>query len=356
MIEGHTLRALLDPSIKAGTVFGYHELLHNLPGPAFLFGSGLAFSFATVSDWDSYLHWNRKVAMRLLRFLTLLLLGYMLHLTYFSLRRTLAEGTAEQLTYLLSMDILQCIAISGILLQLLLMLFRDEKRFLAVIAILCMIVSLSTAFVWKLSNSWPMWIGTSLGGNRGSPFPLFPYIGIEFAGAALGILFIRSVQSGSESALLRKAVRWSASLVLICGALSVLPTPSIFGDYWLNSPIFFFLRLGLLILIAIVFRKLEFSYLDRLKSLAVLGRESLTVYTVHLLLLHGSSLNPDRNILKLLGSPRTFGDSMIVMIALVLVVTVAAWSWTTLKRTNHWSAKGLQFTLATYLFYSFMRG
>src|SRR5262249_10297970 len=109
MLQGHTFRALLSPAYKSGTAYEFHELIHSLTGPAFLFASGASFALATMLKWDEYRVWNRKVSRRVLRFASLIVIGYMLHLTYFSLSRTLAESTPEQVAYLVSMDILQCI-------------------------------------------------------------------------------------------------------------------------------------------------------------------------------------------------------------------------------------------------------
>src|ERR1700758_1093791 len=93
MVEGHTLRALLDPSVHGETIYRAQDLVHNMTGPVFLFASGAAFVYSTRKHWDLYRAWGPKLRARLGRWLGLVVAGYALQLSYGTLARSLRETT-----------------------------------------------------------------------------------------------------------------------------------------------------------------------------------------------------------------------------------------------------------------------
>ena len=356
MLEGHTLRALLDPSVQAGAGYRLHELIHNLPGPGFLFASGVAFSLATLSHWDRYHRWSGKLGRRLIRWLALLLIGYALNLTYFSLERTLAESTVEQLAFLFSMNILQCIAFTAVLLQLLVMLLPSEQWFFRTALLLSIATGLATPFVWAGSQQLPWWLGTSFSNHWSSTFPLFPYAGFQLAGAVWGYLLVQARRSGAEDRFLPRICRFSAWLIFGSLIGAFLPQPEIYSDFWNSGPTFFFLRLGVLGWLLAGFRLLETRHLPHLGAVVLLGRQSLFVYSSHLLLLYGSALNPDRNLPKLLGNPLPLLQASSVLLLLTGMMILLCWAWAHLKEKQGWAAITVQVVLAGYLAYSFVSG
>ena len=356
MVEGHTFRALLDPSLKAGAVYQFHELIHNLPGPAFLFASGAAFGFSAFAHWDEYQRWSKKCRQRLLRLLVVLVLGYLLHLTYFSLGRTLFESTASQLSFLLSMNILQCIAYSALLLQFLVMILPGQKWFLPACLAATAAVGLATPVVWAAAQRLPWWLGTQAGGNWGSYFPLFPNAGFAFAGAAWGYLYVSAREKAEESRFLRRTGQVCAALVLGNVAAAFLPVPPLYSDFWHTGPPFFFLRAALLGLMMAGFRLAELRFRARAGTLALLGRESLLVYVGHLMILHGSALNPDTNLVKLFGTARPAMDVALILLLLAGTMTALSFIWSRLKEQDAWRARGMRWSLAGYLVYRFVSG
>lgn len=361
MLEGHTFRALLDPSLKLSAVYGYHELLHNLPGPAFLFASGAAFSLATLAHWDDYRRWGTRLAQRVIRFAALLVIGYMLHLTYFSFRRTLAEGTPDQLVYLFSMDILQCIAAGALLLQCLVLILPGRKWFFRATLLLGVVVGLAAPGVWLISKDLPWWLGTQGSGHWGSVFPLFPYAGFQLAGAAWGYLHAEARRTEApndakdgEGKFLSQTRTWSVRLIVVSLAAAFVPLPETYSDFWPTAPWFFFLRVGVLALLLATIRSAESRLLPAMGALVLLGRDSLLVYVCHLILLHGSALNPDQNLLKLLGSARPAGDTALVLLLLTGAMAALCWGWGRLKQNYRWPAIGVQCSLAGYLVYVFI--
>ena len=354
MLQGHTFRALLDASIKEGDAYQLHELIHNLPGPAFLFASGAAFSLATLTYWESYRGWSARLRTRLLRWMALLAIGYMLHLTYFSLRRTLSESTSEQVFFFFSMDILQCIALSSLLLQLVVLLSPSRRWFLRTVVALTAAVGLATPLVWNVSGQLPFWIGTGLSEQWGSVFPLFPYAGFEWAGAVWGYLHFMARERDAENRFLQGTVRFAVWLCVASLALTLLPLFQ--TDFWKTGPTFFFLRLGILSLLLVGFRRAEPWVALRLWPVVLLGRQSLLVYGVHLVILYGSAFNPDRNLRKWLGEGQPLLPVTTVFLLMAAGLWLLCWFWTRWKQGQGWKANGMRWVLASYLAYAFVTG
>ena len=83
MIEGHTMDAVLSPVYKDGAsiMFQLWTFFRGLTAPFFFFSAGLAFVVATVKNNSGVLSISKKSKYRRVkRIVTLLLLGYGLHL------------------------------------------------------------------------------------------------------------------------------------------------------------------------------------------------------------------------------------------------------------------------------------
>ena len=106
-----------------------------------------------------------------------------------------------------------------------------------------------------------------------------------------------------------------------------LPLPAIYSDFWFTGPPFFFLRISVLALLLIGFRAFESRLAPRLELLALLGRESLLAYVVHLVLIYGSAWNPDRNLAKLLGASLSGVQAAALFLFLTVAVMALCWAW-----------------------------
>ncbi|MBI4480891.1 MAG: acyltransferase [Acidobacteria bacterium] len=353
MVEGHTLRALLSPEVQAGLIYHYQDFIHNLTGPAFLFASGAAFVYSTRPRGEVFRRWSPKLRGRLLRWLVVLIAAYALQLTYGTLRRSLAETTPEQLAFLLSLNILQCIIFSLLLLQLLMRMTPNLQWFFRVSVIAALVIGLLTPFAWVTGANAPVWLASLVSGRTRSIFPLFPYAGFALAGAAWGHLHQLAREQGREDIFLRSGVRYAAALCVGSIAVALLPLPEIFADFWYTSPLFFLLRVGILALIAVGARRLEPRLLARWDVLAMCGRQSLLIYVLHLPVLYGSAFNPDTSLVKWLGKPLLVGDAILVwLIFTACLVAIAAW-WDWWRKDQRWQARAAWWLVAGYYSYRF---
>jgi len=353
MIEGHTLRLFLSPEVKSSPFYQFQDLIHNLTGPVFLFASGAAYVYSTRTGWELFRRWGPKLRGRLAKWMVVLVVGYALQLSFGTLRRSLAETTPEQLAYLLSLNILQCIVYSLLLLQLLLMIVPHWQSFFRVSVVAALGIALLTPFAWEYGRHAPVWLAALLSIHARSVFPLFPYAGFAFAGAAWGYLHLLAREQGREAAFLRRCSRLAVGLCIVSLAAGLLPFPAIYSDFWGASPLSFLVRVGILILIAAAARWAEPRLLPRLTALAVVGRESLLIYVLHLPILYGSAFNPDTSLRKSLGVPLPLEHAILVWLGLTAVIVAVVMGWDCWRKDRRWQARGVWWLIAGYYSYRF---
>jgi hypothetical protein len=356
MVEGHTIRALLDPAIKSTFAFQLHEIPHNLTGPAFLFASGIAFAVSTARRWESYHRWSDRLRRRALHWLLVLLIGYTLQLPFLSVLRTLRQANPAQLQFLASMNILQCIVLSLALLQILILAVPNWPAFLPGALSLTAVIALATPFLWKLSPDLPLWIGTAVGPYWGSYFPLFPYAGFISAGAVWGHRFLQAEQSGREATFLRRSLWLGGGLCVVGGLYASLTFPPTDLSFWDTSPLLFGARVGILMVFAVSLRFVEPYWQTSLRILLTLGRESLPVYVIHLLVLFGSVWNPNTNLVKLAGTSLGVAEASLIFLLFTAVLLLLAWWWRWWKEHDGWRVQAVRWLLASYFILSLLTG
>jgi uncharacterized membrane protein len=120
-------------------------------------------------------------------------------------------------------------------------------------------------------------------------FAVFPWTGFLFAGVGLGVLIVATGTAVEE----RRTNLWAgiagSVLALTAYGLSYLPSPYAFTYFWTNSPAFFAMRAGLLILATTLAFAWEWRTggADRWSPLQQLGRTSLFIYWIHVEMVYG---------------------------------------------------------------------
>jgi hypothetical protein len=262
----------------------------------------------------------------------------------------------EQVAFLASVNILQCISLSLMLLQLFVMILPEERRFFRVVLASAAVIALLTPFAWNYGAEVPLWLASLISGRTRSIFPLFPYTAFAMAGAAFGYLHSVARQAGREQDFIRRCARFSLLLCLASAATAFLPMPQIYSDFWYTSPLFTGFRVGILALIMLGARLLE-PYISRSwRWLIVVGRESLLIYVVHLLVLYGSAFNADTNLQKLVGRNQPAGDAALIMLLFAGAMVLLALWWNWWKRGRGWQVAAVQMLVGAYYVGRFFLG
>jgi uncharacterized membrane protein len=132
-----------------------------------------------------------------------------------------------------------------------------------------------------------------LNAENGSWFPLFPWSAYVLCGVLFGYCFLNASGRRGEVSMVLKYVGVSAGSVLL--ALLALRLPFDFyppHDYWKSDPSILLVRLCVVSIVAagIFLAEGYIQIPSRIPS--IMGRESLFVYIVHLLIVYGSVMGP----------------------------------------------------------------
>jgi hypothetical protein len=219
------------------------------------------------------------------RLLFVLGVGYALHLPYFSFWKTLAATPAEKAA-LFACDALQVIAVTQLGVLGLQALFG--RRWPLAAGALGLAVLAAGPWVWsaRISDGLPPFLAAYLDSRTGSIFPLFPHAAFVLAGAACGAFLGRQDPPVRH----RRAALLSAGLLSLGLALSLWLAGRV--DFWSVSPGYVLLRLGALVLVLRLVEETARRGLPGIAALALLGRETLLVFVLHLYLLFGGIVGP----------------------------------------------------------------
>lgn len=357
MIEGHAMREFLQPSLQLSPVFRFHELLHGITGPGFLFGAGITFGISAERRWADFLRPTRVLGRRLRKIVLLLLLGYGLHLPFFSLSKTLAEASPRDWQAFLSFDVLQCIGYSLLILQILLLVLRERRLFLGTVIVLGSALVLVAPVVWRMDLSdMSLALSAGLQGAHGSVYPLVPYGAFLFAGAAVSYEFTRHAKEGTDHVFIRRLTL--AGFSCIAGGFVFEEIPlHLYAetDFWHDSPNFFLMKLGGLFLLMSGAWLLERRFrAGTVAPLALLGVESLFVYIVHLVALYGSPVNAGTHLSFFWEGKLGWMSATVLSAVFVLVLYALARFRRVLKEEHPVLLQTTQWWLGFVLVYEFL--
>ncbi|HSQ74292.1 MAG TPA: heparan-alpha-glucosaminide N-acetyltransferase domain-containing protein [Bacteroidota bacterium] len=336
MIETHVVNATIRPEIAAQPWFNIINFINGLVAPTFLFASGMAYAVTTRRKLDSYLSLGTPLFRQLWRLVFILLLGYGLHIPKFNLGQMLEGVSERQWLLFYQSDVLHCIAVSLLMLQIMLLSVRTERRLYRIAAGLAVVLLFATPPMWSVD--WlqvvPAPLAAYLNGLHHSLFPLFPWSVFLLAGAIAGHLFGESQKQAPAGGEGMRAFPHGAFAraggALIGVSVLLLPLGFVYPsyDYWRYSPSYVLLRLGIVVLLCASMMLFEQRRSVSPKSLVTLvGRESLLVYATHLLLIYGNfgTFSFQQWSDHTFGLPEAFGWTVVLLGLMILLAS--AWDW-----------------------------
>ncbi|MHB1050426.1 MAG: heparan-alpha-glucosaminide N-acetyltransferase domain-containing protein [Bacteroidota bacterium] len=355
MIQGHTFDATLDFSVRHSALFTAHDFFHGFIAPLFLFASGVAFGISTFKKWEDHKVLTRKVYKRIGRFVSLLIIGYALHLPFFSLQKIVTEATPAEIASLLQVDALHCIAITLLILQIAVLVLKTEKRFVLFTALLALVIVFAAPLVWSVSlrEKVPLWFLSYLNAENNSWFPVFPWSGFLLVGVIFSWFFINAKEHHHAVVLMRNiAIAGIAAfiipLLLIDVPFGVYPV----HDVWKANPLIVFARLGFVAMATAGVFYAEHSLKIRSTTAQIMGRESLFIYILHLVILYGSVLN--RGLQQTITAGLTVLQSSLVFLLIAGISALCAFGWYYFKKNYSGTSIAVQYSIAGILFILFI--
>ena len=354
MIEVHVVNALLLPSLRTGNFFRFVNFINGLVAPSFIFIAGFAFSISTQRKLSNYLKWNsRPLFIQFRRLGLILLIGYLLHLPYFSFRKLVYDAPYSDWEKFFQADVLHCIATSLIFLQVALLILRKPSRVYIAAGLvgLCCIFLAPVVWTVDVGSYLPLPVAAYFNNMHYSLFPWFPWAGYLMLGSIAGHGFVLAIQNG-DVATYMKRVAVVAGIMIVLGIMfNVLPVHLYpVYDFWHSSPEFFFVRLGMVLLILVLLWKGEVVYHYSGSFLTKFGQESLIVYTAHLMIIYGSALG-DQSIASYVGKTQQWDVALLLSGVLIIIMIVLAYLWGWLKKDHHILLRIVQYA-GTLLFFA----
>ncbi len=355
MIQGHTFDATLEYSVRHHALFTAHDFFHGFIAPLFLFASGVAFGISTFKKWEDHIVFSRKVQRRIGRFVSLLIIGYALHLPYFSLQKIMTEATQSEIASFLQVDALHCIAITLLILQLAVLVLKTEKRFVLFTAVLAAVIIFGAPFAWSatLREDVPLWLLSYLNAENNSWFPVFPWSGFLLVGVLFSWFFIHAKEHRHAVVLMRNiaiagAVSFIVPLLLIDVPFGMYPL----HDVWKANPLIVLARLGFVAMATAGVFYAEHTWKVRPMVAQIMGRESLFIYILHLVILYGSVLN--RGLQQTMTSGFSVLQSALVFVLIAGGSALCAFGWYYFKKNYYGTSNTVQFSIAGILFILFI--
>ncbi len=355
MLQGHTFDALLKQGIKQASLFYVYDFFHGFVAPMFLFASGVAFGVATFKKWEQHLSWSPALRKRLGRFSGLIVVGYALHLPFFSLSKILRESSSQEIAALLQVDALQCIAVTLLILQVLVLVLRAERRLAFTAAGLGAGTFLLSPILWSFSfrGILPLWLASYLNAENSSWFPLFPWSGYLFLGCAFAYWFIECKEHSQAAELMTQVA--VAGLFSIGAGILIAQLPFELypaHDFWKVNPSMILARTGFLMVATSGLFFFERKVKIPSKIPTLMGRESLPIYVLHLMVIYGSVVN--KGLEFSLRGTLTLPEAIVATCLLIIAMGTFAFVWNYLKQNSRRPALVLKFGLVVTFLWSFL--
>ena len=297
MIEGHTLDAVLSPMYKNGSTFMFQlwTFFRGLTAPFFFFSAGLAFVVATVKYNRGAFSVSKETKYRRIkRIVTLLLVGYGLHFPL-ELLYDPSSVPAENLKIFFFVDALHVISLSLLVILIIASLAKNPRtlfRWYVVAAFFSLAVApILEPIKWETFLN--PFLYSYLTFRSGSFFTFFPFSAYLFAGASFGAASIVMPVETRAQVLTKnfmKAALVSLALFLVFFPIQ-LKFVNPYTDYWRALPAINLLRFGIVGFVAGVVGYLSLKVRSFPGILPAIGKSSLTVYVVHLMIVYGSPVN-----------------------------------------------------------------
>jgi uncharacterized membrane protein len=336
MIEVHVFNAFILPAMKTTSWFMILNFINGLVAPSFTFISGFIFLFASQRKLESFRTYGSAFWKQLGRIGLIWIIGYFLHLPFFSFRRMITDTTGEGWLSFYQVDILHCIACGLLVLFISRLLIKSNRAYRIFLFVCGLVVVITTIFVldYDFLNFTPAPIAAYINSQHYSLFPLFPWLAFMLFGGYFASGYIEAREQNKERGFILRFALAGIILVVVCIVGMELYAGAHLASLDIRAnPLFFFERLGMVMLLLTAcwfytdFRKTEKSFvLDA-------GRESLLVYTAHLIVIYGRFWN-ERSPAFYYGGTFNITECMISTLALILVMIGAAMVWGWLKR-NH---------------------
>ncbi len=347
MIETHVTNTFLIPAIRFQPWFGVLNFINGIVAPSFLFVAGYSFAIVGQRKWKDYLSFNGVFWKQIGRILQIWAVGYALHLPFFSFHKLAYLIGWDEWTSFWPVDVLQCIAVSLVLMLLLVVIARNHRVFLALLCVAGCAVAFASPFMStkNVDSMLSLPFSSYINSLHGSLFPVFPWMSFVLFGGATGELFAFLKAKMPEGKFFTGVFAAGIALValsIIANLQPIMVFPP--HDFWTASPEFLFIRLGIVLIILSTLWLWERAAHAGKSIVSLLGSESLVTYSGHLLVIYGLFIKGD-SLAIIIGATRSIPEVAGMTILLIGAMAGIAYVWNSLKKKSMLYARVLQYSI-----------
>jgi len=329
MIQCHTFNCFTRPDLRGGGPYVLSQFVGGMAAPLFLFMAGMTFAFQMESLERREPHPWRRWLTSLRRAGYIFLVALLFRFTNWL--GAYPHANTHEIT---RVDILNCMGVAMAAFSVA-ALFRSHQRArfaaaagLAIAAVAPLLANLSWQGVPPLLREYLVPAG-ALG-----QFPFFPLAAYVGFGLATGTVVKRTSEVRFD-----RFMQWAVLIGfgLFVGAEYFANVPfSVYpqSDFWTNSPSLILIRVGIMLLMmATAYLWTQYAALAGWSWMQCLGKNSLMVYWVHVVMVYGALGKPLRRTMSVPRAAFTTAALTATMVGLS-----AVWLWWKARRARLWKA------------------
>ncbi|MGC8595103.1 MAG: heparan-alpha-glucosaminide N-acetyltransferase domain-containing protein [Candidatus Kryptoniota bacterium] len=353
MVETHVINALLLTALRGQFTFKIVDFVNGFVAPSFLFVAGFSFTLALNRKGDAYRRFSGELWLHIRRLVYIWATGYLMHVPYFSLYKSVHHSTPQDILSFLGVDILQCIATTLIILHIVRILVKKDKIFNYFLygLFLLFVLWAPAAGAYDFTKSFPTFFAQYFNRMHGSLFPLFPWSSFLIAGTIVSqkITFDKENRF-SKYILLVGTLLVFGGLALMFIHTKLFPRISA-ADYSIG---WFIVRLGFLLWILKSIIWYESKRARQYSVVKIFGHESFLVYVTHVLFIYGSSAKHVA-LVQSIGQRLNYLQCFGIFVVLTSAMFVLAFFWSMLKSRRYKLSRLVQYTFVSWFLYLFIK-
>lgn len=336
MVQGHTIDALLSPEYRLldYPAYAVWHFMRGMTAPIFMFTSGTVFTYLFRLVEEPFEN-NPRVKKGIKRFFLLVFLGYLLRYPTYKII-DFSDVSKQQLDTFFAVDVLQLIGFG--LLFLMISAFISEKLKLGdTITFLLMGLMFIIPAPFFAHIDWlkifPQPIANYFYSGNGSLFPLFPWAGYVITGGVLGSYLARNPLVFKTNKFSLRLVTIGIALILFSAVyiLFELGTSisNLSDSYTYDTVIF---RIGFVLILTGIVSYISQSINSVPRIIILIGRNTLLIYVVHLVIIYGSAWNP--GLFTIWGNSVPVYYTIVIALTMILMMTFLVYLLNKLRIRN----------------------
>ncbi|NMB65472.1 MAG: DUF1624 domain-containing protein [Spirochaetes bacterium] len=332
MIEVHVVNCFLNPSFKTAWWFHIVNFINGLVAPVFIFTAGFSFVFSVMKKREELISLSDLFFRRTGRILLIVLVGYLIHIPYFSLKNIIIYASPAELKSFYSADVLQCIGSGLLVLLFLRMAIPSDTLYHSIITGIGLLIVFITPYIWEIDfYQWfPLPIATYFNEMHESLFPVFPWHGFLFLGAAYGVFQLHHNTNihADKSLNTFAAISFIISIAGIISMHFLSQNP----EYIIKTSVIFFITRYALVIVLLHCCQWYLHIKNNQGGLFIdIGKESLLVYWLHLQILYRHIFN-GKSLERIVAQKFSFAECLTAFLLLAALMFAVAIMWNTLKQ------------------------